>query len=210
MATVITAGNATNGLSFTADNTGALDIKTGTGAGTNAISISSSQVAMFTAAPIGAGMLTSSTSVASTSGTSIDFTGIPSWVKRITIVFSGVSTNSTNPIQVQIGSGSYTTSGYNATSGRFSSSSNSNNSTVGFIITSPGASDITSGNLILTNLTSNTWVASFSGKASTTVCCVAGGDVSLSGTLDRLRIIGSTTGVPTDTFDAGTINILYE
>jgi hypothetical protein len=32
----------------------------------------------------------------------------------------------------------------------------------------------------------------------------------LSGTLDRLRIIGSTTGTPTDTFDAGTINILYE
>jgi len=27
------------------------------------------------------------------SGTAVDFTGIPSWVKRITVMFSGVSTN---------------------------------------------------------------------------------------------------------------------
>ena len=47
MATVITAGNATNGLSFTSDNTGSLDIKTGTGAGTTALTVTSSQVAMF-------------------------------------------------------------------------------------------------------------------------------------------------------------------
>ena len=49
MATVITAGNATNGLSFNADNTGSFDFKTGTGAGTSALSISSSQAAMFSA-----------------------------------------------------------------------------------------------------------------------------------------------------------------
>ena len=57
MATVITAGNATNGLSFTSDNTGSLDIKTGTGAGTTAISISSSQIATFSAATSVAGNL---------------------------------------------------------------------------------------------------------------------------------------------------------
>jgi len=43
MSTVITAGNATNGLSFTADNAGAFDFKTGTGAGTTALSIDASQ-----------------------------------------------------------------------------------------------------------------------------------------------------------------------
>jgi hypothetical protein len=156
------------------------------------------------------GVLKSGTAVASTSGTSVDFTGIPSTAKRVTLVFSGVSTNSTNPIQVQLGSGSYTTSGYISTYGRFSSSSNSGSSTVGYYITAPNASDTISGNLILTNVASNTWIASFTGIASTTVCCVAGGSVSLSGVLDRLRIIGSTTGSPTDTFDAGTVNIMWE
>jgi len=37
----------------------------------------------------GASLITSGTAVASTSGTSIDFTGIPSWVKRITVMFNG-------------------------------------------------------------------------------------------------------------------------
>jgi hypothetical protein len=43
MSTVITAGNATNGLSLSADNAGAFEFKTGTGAGTTAITISSTQ-----------------------------------------------------------------------------------------------------------------------------------------------------------------------
>lgn len=43
MSTVITAGNATNGLSFTADNAGTFDFKTGTGAGTTAMTIDASQ-----------------------------------------------------------------------------------------------------------------------------------------------------------------------
>ena len=44
MATTITAGNATNGLAFSADNTGILELKTGTGSGTTAMSISTAQV----------------------------------------------------------------------------------------------------------------------------------------------------------------------
>lgn len=44
MATNITAGNATNGAAISSDNTGTLAIKTGTGAGTTAISIDASQV----------------------------------------------------------------------------------------------------------------------------------------------------------------------
>jgi hypothetical protein len=50
MATVITAGNATNGLSLSADNFGALEFKTGTGAGTTALTLSSSQIATFAGA----------------------------------------------------------------------------------------------------------------------------------------------------------------
>lgn len=43
MATTITAGNATNGLAFSADNAGILELKTGTGAGTTAVTINASQ-----------------------------------------------------------------------------------------------------------------------------------------------------------------------
>jgi len=55
----------------------------------------------------------SATAQASTSGTSIDFTGIPSWVKRITVMFSGVSTNGSSNLLVQIGtSGGVDNTGY--------------------------------------------------------------------------------------------------
>ena len=61
---------------------------------------------------MGSSILTSGTAQASTSGTAIDFTGIPSWAKRITVMFNGVSTNGTSNPQIQLGSGSPTTSGY--------------------------------------------------------------------------------------------------
>jgi uncharacterized protein (AIM24 family) len=43
MASTITAGNATNGLALSCDNTGILELKTGTGAGTTAMTIDASQ-----------------------------------------------------------------------------------------------------------------------------------------------------------------------
>ncbi len=55
---------------------------------------------------MGGSVITSGTAVASTSGTSIDFTGIPSWVKRVTILFKGVSISSTSQFLIQLGSGS--------------------------------------------------------------------------------------------------------
>jgi hypothetical protein len=58
------------------------------------------------------GRMVLETAKASTSGTSVDFTGIPSWVKRVTVMFSGVSTNGTSVVLVQLGAGSVTTSGY--------------------------------------------------------------------------------------------------
>jgi hypothetical protein len=43
MASTITAGNATNGLALSCDNTGILELKTGTGAGTTALTIGTGQ-----------------------------------------------------------------------------------------------------------------------------------------------------------------------
>ena len=151
--------------------------------------------------------LTLATSVASTSGTSIDFTGIPSWVKRITVMFNGVSTNGASIVQVRLGtSAGFTTSGY---LGGVASAASFASHSAGFLVNQ--ASDATSvrhGNLYLVNVTGNTWSANSSIAISqNTRVDSMGGTITLSGTLDRIRI---TTVNGTDTFDAGSINILYE
>lgn len=149
------------------------------------------------------------TAKASTSGTAIDFTGIPSWVKRITVMFSGVSTNGTNNWLIQIGSGSVDATGYNSASARTGSTTLSTTAyTTGFGINSTLAANVIGGSVSLTNLSGNIWCAQgvLADQVSANTYTV-GGNKSLSGVLDRIRI---TTGGGTDTFDAGTINILYE
>jgi len=152
------------------------------------------------------GAITSATAQASTSGTSIDFTSIPSWVKRITVMFNGVSTSATSNMQLQVGSGSFLTSGYNSTA---SVGAGAVNASTGFIMTQTvTAATSQSGIVTLVTLGSNIWVGTgvlaFSNASSGNI---SGGTVTLGGTLDRLRI---TTVNDTDTFDAGTINIKYE
>jgi hypothetical protein len=159
---------------------------------------------------VSGGVITSGTAVAATSGTAIDFTGIPSWAKRITVMFGGVSTNGTSLKQVQLGSGSFTTSGYSGGGGAISSgSAGGSSSTTGLLAgVFTLASDAFSGNMIITNLTGNSWVASFSGGSATgNLGSVSGGSVTIGGVLDRIRI---TTVNGTDTFDAGSINVMYE
>jgi hypothetical protein len=153
--------------------------------------------------------VSASQTVASTtiSTVSIDFTSIPSWVKRITVMFNGVSTNGTSNRLVQLGSGSITSTGYVASSSYLSNTVNTVSSTAGFIVWDDLAAFIFSGHMVLTLLGSNTWIASHYGKVATTQNCVGGGNVTISGAIDRLRI---TTVNGTDTFDAGSINILYE
>jgi hypothetical protein len=141
------------------------------------------------------------------SGTSVDFTSIPSWVKRITVMFNGVSTNGSSFPQVQIGSGSVTTSGYISTATSAASTVGTTSATSGFVIRSAAASALISGNMVLTLISGNSWVANHTLKVTTTETAFGAGDVTLGGTLDRIRI---TTVNGTDTFDAGSINILYE
>jgi hypothetical protein len=159
-----------------------------------------------TLAPLIAG-----TAVASTSGTSIDFTSIPSWVKRITVMFNGVSTNGTSVVQTQLGdSGGIETTGYVSSAVLIGPSTTSSNSTTGVAFTASGAGVvIQSGSVVFTLVTGTTWVASgnlvrvdVAGYIST-----ISGSKTLSDTLTQLRI---TTVNGTDTFDAGSINILYE
>jgi hypothetical protein len=156
------------------------------------------------------GAFVQATAVASTSGTSIDFTSIPSWVKRITVVFNGVSTNGTSLVQVQSGSGSIENTGYTSSGALVASNAavtSTGSITSGFVLPPlNGSGDARNGTLRISNLSGNIWV--FEG------CISSGGNSgftsgvkSFSGVIDRVRI---TTVNGTDTFDAGSVNILYE
>ena len=154
------------------------------------------------------GRLTSMTNQASTSGTSIDFTGIPTWVKRITVMFSGVSTNGTSPAIMQIGiSTGVETTGY------IGSAVNAGNPatlyTTGFGVNNGlAAASVFSGIFIIGLIGSNTWAGNGQvGFSNAAALGQGAGAKTLGGTLDRVRI---TTVNGTDTFDAGSINILYE
>jgi hypothetical protein len=139
-----------------------------------------------------------------------DFTSIPSWVKRITVMFSGVSTSGTSAQLIQLGtSGGVVSTGYVSTGNRTNQSNvtGGTNSTAGFVNASDAAANLVSGHWTITNVSGNVWICSHTLKLATTSAAWGGGDVTLSATLDRVRI---TTVNGTDTFDAGTINILYE
>jgi hypothetical protein len=164
---------------------------------------------------VGASLITSGTSVASTSGTSIDFTGIPSWVKRITVMFNGVSWNNTVGPLVQLGdSGGVETTGYSTIAGNSSTASTASAgaSTAGFGFQAGwDATTLFSGSLILSllDVSTNTWVGQgilYADSSTTDYAVSASGVKSLSATLDRVRVT-STAAV---TFDAGSINILFE
>lgn len=178
----------------TADRTWTLPDKSGTVAMTSDITTSG---------------ITLGTAVATTSGTSIDFTSLPAGLKRITINFDGVSTNGSDPLCVQIGdSGGIETTGY--VGAYFNSSAlTTNNFSSSFVIGNMGAANGAYGAVVISLLdaSTNTWTASLSVGSSVTQVYLASGAKSLSATLDRVRI--TTTG-GTNAFDAGKINIAYE
>jgi len=164
-------------------------------------------------APVGAvyNGLQTGTVVSSTSGTSITFTGIPSWVKRITVMFKGVSLSGSASPLIQIGSGSTTTTGYASLAQYFTSSGSNNgnqSSTSGFNTNVRNSGFAMSGMMILTLINNNTWIENHNAYLSTTQWTIGSGSSgSLGGALDRVVI---TTDNGTDTFTAGTINIIYE
>ena len=157
------------------------------------------------------GVINTKTAVASTSGTSIDFTGIPAGVKRITVMFNGVSTNGTSLMQLQIGSGAFVATGYGSTLTSASTSTAANafatNDTGLKLVVSQAAANTYSGKATIELVGSNAYVMASCISTSSIGASVGACGLTLSGTLDRVRI---TTVNGTDTFDAGSINILYE
>jgi hypothetical protein len=154
--------------------------------------------------------ITRGTAVASTSGTSIDFTGIPSWVKRITVMLSGVSTNGSSSPMIQLGtSGGVQTTSYIGSN--WTSNTSNTALSAGFQLLASSGAGVTSestGIFSLFNSATGLWSASINtGRSDAATIGVVAGSKTLSGTLDRVRI---TTVNGTDIFDAGSINILYE
>jgi hypothetical protein len=150
------------------------------------------------------------TAQASTSGTSIDFTSIPSWVKRVTVMFTGVSTNGTSPTVIQIGAGSVVTTGYNGAVGAITTAGAVGAATATsyiYVSNNPTAATALYGSMILSLLGSNTWAFQGISFLRADTVAYSAGTLALGGALDRVRI---TMANGTDTFDAGSINIMYE
>lgn len=144
----------------------------------------------------------------SATGTAVEFTGIPSWVRRITVILNGVSTNGASRPMVQIGSGSFLTSGYTAYGAWAGFAQNFESYTAGFGMGSGNAANLLYGHYLLTTMGSNVWVASHTVFLATAGYMLVGsGTITLSGTLDRVRL---STANGTDAFDAGSVNIMYE
>lgn len=188
---------------FTGDTSGTLNLAAPLIAGSNTQTL---VAATGTLAP-----LISGTAVASTSGTSIDFTSIPSWVKRITVMFSGVSTNGSSNLQIQIGpSGGVETSGYGSSMTYIvNATPATTNVSTGFLAGTYGNAGASyNGIITICTLGSSIWTMSCNlNDAASTRTFFGSGGKTITGTLDRVRI---TTVNGTDAFDAGSINILYE
>lgn len=147
---------------------------------------------------------TQGTAQTPSSVTEQDFTGIASGANEIKVMLSGISTNGSSQLLIQLGdSGGFETSGYVSQASEGESGSTS---TAGFLIKHGGsASDPASGIVILSRIDGNTWVSSGNiDLQNGQEINVSAGTKALSAELDRIRL---TTVNGTDQFDAGTVNI---
>lgn len=215
--TTAAAALATLGLTATAAEINQIDGVTvgGTSSG-DIVTIDDTQT--LTNKTIQGGTLTSSSVKATTSGTTIDFNDVPSWAKKITIMFEGVSANSSTDFYIQLGDAtSFESTGYVMVAGKLTGT---NNCAIGYG-TSPG---FHIGNILYTegglygavtlsliDESTYTWVAS--GVVSSydplnvnVTTLTSSGSKSTTGALTRLRLYN--TGAVT--FDAGKMNVLYE
>lgn len=148
---------------------------------------------------------------ATTTGTSITFNSIPNWVRRVTVMFNGVSTDNTSPLLVKLGTGGgIASTGYASTGARLAAAGTTvDSSTAGFLINSTSAADAVSGTLVISAVdpTNYIYAADHTVKDGTTAVMTGAGNVTLGNLMTQLSI---TTVTGTSNFDAGSINVLYE
>lgn len=147
------------------------------------------------------------------SGTYVDFilsSGVASYLNRITVMFSGLSSNGTSPYIIQLGdAGGVENTGYLGSATEVRGTPTTTSFTTGFgVAQSPAIGTIVHGIATIAKLDGNTFVYSVSGGHSDdTSTITGGGSKTLSDALDRIRL---TTVNGTDTFDAGSVNVFYE
>ena len=149
------------------------------------------------------------TKTATTSGYQIDWTGIPSTAKEVTISLAGVSTDGTSAWRIQIGDGAIDATSYTGAGLRLTNATAAavTNFTDGFGINTDGSATVMHGSITIRHIGDNVWVASGTlARSDSATVFVVGGSKTLAGMLDRIRLTNPTT----DGFDLGSANISYQ
>ena len=153
--------------------------------------------------------LTSGTAL-SASGATVSFTAIPTWANRITVTLTNVGTVGAGIPAIRAGNGSYENSGYTATNVNVNAGSTGGAAsalTSWDLITTGASGYVYSGTIIITKQSGLTYTISSQLSYATTALAFTSGYKTFSGLITQLQILMSTGA---DTFDAGTINIMYE
>lgn len=154
--------------------------------------------------------IVSGTAVATTTGTGFTFANIPPWAKRITFLFSSLSTNGAAGIRIRLGTAAgLVTTGYLSSNTSFSNAISTANNTDGFYLyTASTAADVRHGRMTLSLLANNVWVEDHMiGFSNTTNGNMGAGSISLAAALTQVQI---ATANGTDVFDSGSVNIMWE
>jgi hypothetical protein len=195
-------GGSMSSVVISGDTSGAITLAAPAVSGTNTITLPAATGTAVVAGQNSA--ITASATQASTSGTAINFTGIPSWVQKVTVNFYNVSTNGNSQVLIRLGTSSgVETTSYQASTMYVSSAVGSG---VGFNTFFASATNSRQGSIVFTLVGSNVWVGVGMIGDGGNVITMAG-TKALAATLDRVQI---TTVNGTDLFDAGSINIQYQ
>jgi len=146
----------------------------------------------------------------SASGTSVTFTDVPAWAKRITIAFFEVRQAAADAVLLRAGAGTVESTGYLCELTLIVNGASSYTESTGFGATriGGGASDVFSGAITLTNVTGNQWA--YSGiltRSGSTGVFLSAGSRTFSGALDTVQL---TSKNGTTVFNQGTFNVIYE
>ena len=202
----VTASGAVSAASFSGAGTGL----TGTAASLTAGSVSSiTSGQVTTALGYTPAQIVRGTAVATTSGSTVDYTGLPAGIKRITVSLSGVSLSSNDQLIIRLITGTNTVVATGYVAGAWNSGGQASSTTAFNITRNIASSDAVYGNVVLVNETGNAWVSNgvvssptggSSGSASSS------GGITLGAALTGIRITNNGAG----TFNAGSVNIVYE
>jgi len=150
------------------------------------------------------------TAIAAAGQTAFDFTGIPSWARRVTVVARGLSSTGTSPYTLRVGDGAVVSTGYLGSVTTIASATPATTLPTTGCTLAPvvAATSVYRCRCVMENLTGNTWViAGNGGFSDVNTSVLFASEITLAGVLDRLRI---TTVGGADTFDAGAVNIAWE